>query len=83
MPRVIGKIFNIWVKCPKCGREGKVYVRLKSNSKECYVVHIEYDVERKGSFIVTHAISCLDLDKQGINTDELARKVRELKMGKT
>ena len=67
MAKTKSKTFDIWVKCPRCGKVGKLMVRVRHNSKMCFIRHFEGDV------VVTHAVSCLDIEKQGINVDELVR----------
>jgi len=69
MSRIKSKTFNIKIKCPRCGKEGKIFIRVRNRAKMCYVVHYE-----EGSTI-RHSISCLDLLKMGINVDELVKEI--------
>jgi len=61
---------NIFIQCPKCGQVGRLIIRIRGNSKECYIYHGYEKIEinnKKYYRQIIHSISCIDLEqKHGI-----------------
>ena len=67
----VRKLTDVKIKCPRCGKEGRLVIRLRHNSRECYVYHCENGI------IKFCSISCLEVEKQGINLSSIVAELRK------